>query len=68
MGRNARRLKPMFELGLAAPPTDSKELDEATDRARAGLEACGWKVVASLTSPVTGARAAIEVLVHARRA
>ncbi len=61
-------VKPMFELGLATPPTEPAQLDAATDRARAGLEACGWRVVAAVRSPVTGARGAIEMLVHARRA
>ena len=61
-------VKPMFELGLATPPTEPAQLDAAADRARAGLEACGWRVVAAVRSPVTGARGAIEMLVHARRA
>lgn len=61
-------VKPMFELGLAAPPTEPAQLEEATDRARAGVEACGWRVVAAVRSPVTGTRGAIEMLVHASRA
>jgi predicted rRNA methylase YqxC with S4 and FtsJ domains len=58
----------MFELGLAAPPTDAKDLDAALGRASTALEATGWDVLGSISSPVTGARGAIERLVHARRA
>lgn len=59
-------VKPMFELHLGAPPPDDR-LDEALDRAVAGITAAGWRVVASLRSPVLGARGAVELLVHARR-
>jgi predicted rRNA methylase YqxC with S4 and FtsJ domains len=61
-------VKPMFELGLAAPPTDASDLDAALGRAAAALEATGWHVVSSIRSPVAGARGAIELFVHARRA
>jgi predicted rRNA methylase YqxC with S4 and FtsJ domains len=60
-------VKPMFELGLAAPPPDEK-LPDALARAVAGAQSAGWTVVASVRSPVTGARGAIEFLLHARRA
>ena len=60
-------VKPMFELGLASPPTRPGQLDAAVERATAGLEACGWHMLGSITSPVTGARGAVELLVHARR-
>jgi predicted rRNA methylase YqxC with S4 and FtsJ domains len=58
----------MFELGLAAPPTDAKDLDAALGRASIALEATGWTVLGSISSPVTGSRGAIELLLHARRA
>jgi predicted rRNA methylase YqxC with S4 and FtsJ domains len=58
----------MFELGLAAPPTDASDFDVALGRATAALEAAGWHALGSIRSPVAGARGAIELLVHARRA
>jgi 23S rRNA (cytidine1920-2'-O)/16S rRNA (cytidine1409-2'-O)-methyltransferase len=60
-------VKPMFELGLAAPPEEDSVLAAAARHAEAGLEACGWRVVSRMRSPVTGAGGAIELLVHARR-
>lgn len=59
-------VKPMFELGLATAPTDHASLAEAIDHAARGLEAAGFTVVASIASPVTGARGAREGFVHAR--
>jgi 23S rRNA (cytidine1920-2'-O)/16S rRNA (cytidine1409-2'-O)-methyltransferase len=61
-------VKPMFELGLPHPPTDPSVLAASLDRARRGLEACDWRVLASMRSPVRGSRDAIEYLIHARRA
>ena len=58
----------MYELGLAAPPTDASDFEAALGRAAAALEAAGWDVLGSIRSPVAGARGAIELLVHARRA
>jgi 23S rRNA (cytidine1920-2'-O)/16S rRNA (cytidine1409-2'-O)-methyltransferase len=60
-------VKPMFELGLAQPPTAETELELALAAATAGVEAAGWSVVAAMRSPVEGARGAIELLLHARR-
>ena len=57
-------VKPMFELGLDAPPPDDR-LPVALARARAGIEHAGWQVVAATPSPVTGHRGAKELLVHA---
>jgi 23S rRNA (cytidine1920-2'-O)/16S rRNA (cytidine1409-2'-O)-methyltransferase len=57
-------VKPMFELGLPAPPADP---GRALVPARRGLEESGWRCVASIPSPVTGARGAAELLVHAVR-
>jgi 23S rRNA (cytidine1920-2'-O)/16S rRNA (cytidine1409-2'-O)-methyltransferase len=61
-------VKPMFELGLAAPPGDPATLETAVEHALAGLEASGWRGVGRMRSPVTGARGAVEHFVHARRA
>lgn len=61
-------VKPMFELHLAAPPQDERRLVSALDRARRGVEREGrWIVVATMLSPVPGARGAREWLLHARR-
>jgi predicted rRNA methylase YqxC with S4 and FtsJ domains len=60
-------VKPMFELGLARPPTDAADLDGAVGRAAAALEASGWHVEGSIRSPVVGAGGAIEFFLHARR-
>jgi predicted rRNA methylase YqxC with S4 and FtsJ domains len=57
----------MFELGLAAPPAENAHLVAAVEQAASALEAAGWAVRGSIRSPVTGARGAIELLVHARR-
>jgi 23S rRNA (cytidine1920-2'-O)/16S rRNA (cytidine1409-2'-O)-methyltransferase len=60
-------VKPMFELRLATAPVDQEQVEEATRRASAGIEAAGWKVKATMPSPVVGARGAVEALIHARR-
>ncbi len=60
-------VKPMFELRLKAAPADQSSLDEALARAGAGIAAAGWKVLASIDSPMRGARGAREMLIHARR-
>jgi 23S rRNA (cytidine1920-2'-O)/16S rRNA (cytidine1409-2'-O)-methyltransferase len=61
-------VKPMFELGLGALPTDGRQLDDAVARAAAGLERCPWRVAGVIRSPVSGGRGAIEFLLHATRA
>ena len=58
-------VKPQFELGLAAPPGD-EQLDEAVQRAAAGIAGAGWQVAGSMRSPVPGARGAVEFLLHGR--
>jgi 23S rRNA (cytidine1920-2'-O)/16S rRNA (cytidine1409-2'-O)-methyltransferase len=58
-------VKPMFELGLASPPTEPAALARALERATRGLEANGWSVDGSIRSPVRGGRGAIELLLHA---
>jgi len=61
-------VKPQFELGLAAPPRDRRELEEALDRACKAFAAAAWTVSGTIESPVRGSRGAIEFLVAARRA
>jgi 23S rRNA (cytidine1920-2'-O)/16S rRNA (cytidine1409-2'-O)-methyltransferase len=60
-------VKPIYELGLRALPTDDRELHAAVEHAADGLAGSGWSLVATTRSPVLGARGAIEWLVHARR-
>jgi 23S rRNA (cytidine1920-2'-O)/16S rRNA (cytidine1409-2'-O)-methyltransferase len=59
-------VKPMFELRRATAPIDDASLADALATAVAGVEAAGWEVVASIASPVLGARGARELLLHAR--
>jgi 23S rRNA (cytidine1920-2'-O)/16S rRNA (cytidine1409-2'-O)-methyltransferase len=60
-------VKPMFELGLDAPPEDERSLRRALDRAVAGVQRSPWQVTGTIPSPVTGAKGAREWLLHARR-
>jgi 23S rRNA (cytidine1920-2'-O)/16S rRNA (cytidine1409-2'-O)-methyltransferase len=60
-------VKPIYELGLQALPTDDRQLHAAVDHAADGLAASGWSVAATCRSPVLGARGAIEWLLHAAR-
>lgn len=60
-------VKPMFELHLPTAPTDPAMAWQAADVAAAGVAAAGWTVGATIPSPVTGARGAVEMLLHARR-
>jgi predicted rRNA methylase YqxC with S4 and FtsJ domains len=57
----------MFELRRATAPSDGASLAAALAAATEGLTAAGWDVVASIASPVAGARGALELLLHARR-
>jgi 23S rRNA (cytidine1920-2'-O)/16S rRNA (cytidine1409-2'-O)-methyltransferase len=59
-------VKPMYELGLAAPPSDA-ELPEALRRAADGIASAGWEIAGVIPSPVLGGRGAKELLLHARR-
>jgi 23S rRNA (cytidine1920-2'-O)/16S rRNA (cytidine1409-2'-O)-methyltransferase len=61
-------VKPQFELGLAAPPTDPERLADAARAAAEGFAAAGWRVPATIESPVRGSRGSIELLLHAVRA
>jgi 23S rRNA (cytidine1920-2'-O)/16S rRNA (cytidine1409-2'-O)-methyltransferase len=59
-------IKPMYELGLAGPPTDEPE--RAISHAVRGVERGGpWRVVETTASPVLGSRGAREWFLHARR-
>jgi 23S rRNA (cytidine1920-2'-O)/16S rRNA (cytidine1409-2'-O)-methyltransferase len=60
-------VKPVFELKLAAAPTDHASVDAAVARAAQGIADAGWEVIASAKSPVRGARGAVEGFVRARR-
>jgi 23S rRNA (cytidine1920-2'-O)/16S rRNA (cytidine1409-2'-O)-methyltransferase len=60
-------VKPMFELGLAAPPADDIQLERARRLAEQAIAAAGWAVEGSIRSPVKGARGATEFWVHATR-
>lgn len=60
-------VKPMFELRLAAAPTDAASVARAAEHAAAGITAAGWAVVGSIHSPTLGARGAPEMLLHGRR-
>jgi 23S rRNA (cytidine1920-2'-O)/16S rRNA (cytidine1409-2'-O)-methyltransferase len=60
-------VKPMFELGLEAPPADEL-LHVALARAVNAIDALPWRVFGALPSPVTGHRGAKEFLVVASRA
>jgi 23S rRNA (cytidine1920-2'-O)/16S rRNA (cytidine1409-2'-O)-methyltransferase len=60
-------VKPMFELHLSRPPSDLAPLQHALQRACTGIEATNWSVQRWIDSPVTGAKGAVEFLVHAMR-
>jgi len=60
-------VKPMFELRLPSAPSDPRVVQLAIERAATGIEAAGWRVIASMPSPVLGGRGAVEALLHARR-
>ena len=61
-------VKPMFELRLDRAPRDGRALSDALGCAAAGVRRAGWRVRGHLDSPVPGARGAVEVFLHARRA
>ena len=58
-------VKPMFELALAALPTDPADHERAAEVAAAGMEAAGWTVLDTFPSAVTGRHGAVEWFVHA---
>jgi 23S rRNA (cytidine1920-2'-O)/16S rRNA (cytidine1409-2'-O)-methyltransferase len=60
-------VKPMYELGLAAPPDDDATLRRALERATAGIQAGPWRVCGPMRSPVVGRHGAREWLVYATR-
>jgi 23S rRNA (cytidine1920-2'-O)/16S rRNA (cytidine1409-2'-O)-methyltransferase len=60
-------VKPMYELGLAGPPTEPDQRAKAVEMAAAAFEETGWRSPRSIECPVPGRRGAIEYLVHLRR-
>jgi 23S rRNA (cytidine1920-2'-O)/16S rRNA (cytidine1409-2'-O)-methyltransferase len=60
-------VKPMYELGLAQPPSDEGTLSEAVRTAADGATGCGWQVDAAIRSTITGAHGAVEFFLHAHR-
>jgi 23S rRNA (cytidine1920-2'-O)/16S rRNA (cytidine1409-2'-O)-methyltransferase len=60
-------VKPMFELGAGALPSDEAELREAVRLAAAGVEQQRWSVQGVIDSPARGGHGAIEFLLHATR-
>ena len=60
-------VKPMFELGLPQPPAADADIARALTLAVRGIERAGWRVIATMSSPVTGARGAREHLLHAAK-
>jgi 23S rRNA (cytidine1920-2'-O)/16S rRNA (cytidine1409-2'-O)-methyltransferase len=60
-------VKPMFELGLAAPPDDPDQRAKALELAVAAFEGTGWRSPQWIESPLTGRRGAIEYLLHLHR-
>jgi 23S rRNA (cytidine1920-2'-O)/16S rRNA (cytidine1409-2'-O)-methyltransferase len=60
-------VKPMYELGLGELPAADAQVDEAIERAAAAIGDAGWRVDATMRSPVTGSRGAVEGWVLAKR-
>jgi predicted rRNA methylase YqxC with S4 and FtsJ domains len=64
-------VKPMYELGLRAPPEDEPARQEAVELAVefavVSLEAHGWRLCQTMPSPIAGTHGAIEHLIHLHR-
>lgn len=60
-------VKPTFELRRGAPVLDDEDLAKAVALAITGVDAAGWRVVATTSALRTGRAGAQEVFVHARR-
>ena len=58
-------VKPMFELQLAIAPSEPAVLQQALAKAVDGVTAVGWRVLETMDSPVTGAKGAPELFIHA---
>ena len=58
-------VKPMFELRLETAPSDPDVLQQALAKAVDGVTAAGWTVIDTMGSPVTGAKGAPELFLHA---
>jgi 23S rRNA (cytidine1920-2'-O)/16S rRNA (cytidine1409-2'-O)-methyltransferase len=60
-------VKPTFELRAGTLAALPEQVGEALTRAMGVLEVHGWCFAGSVDSPISGARGAIEVLLHATR-
>lgn len=60
-------VKPMYELGLAAPPDSGALRQKAVEQAASGFEQCGWRFCQAIESPVLGSHGSIEHLAHFHR-
>ena len=60
-------VKPMYELNLSTPPTETSMLEEAVAHAASGIELAGWTVRGQTESPVTARQGAVEFILLATR-
>jgi 23S rRNA (cytidine1920-2'-O)/16S rRNA (cytidine1409-2'-O)-methyltransferase len=60
-------VKPMYELGLARPPTDPSVLEEALKHAVLGITRASWTIRGQMQSPIKGSRGAVESILYAQR-
>lgn len=60
-------VKPTFELASGRLESGPQQVAAAVAKAERSLRSHGWKIVAQVPSPITGARGAVEVLVLAQR-
>jgi len=60
-------VKPMYELGLSAPPPSAALGHKAVELAAAALERCGWQLRQTMQSPLAGGHGAIEHLAYLHR-
>jgi 23S rRNA (cytidine1920-2'-O)/16S rRNA (cytidine1409-2'-O)-methyltransferase len=60
-------VKPMYELGLSAPPVGEPSRRAAVERAILAFRQYRWRMLGAIESPIRGGNGAIEHLVHFRR-
>jgi 23S rRNA (cytidine1920-2'-O)/16S rRNA (cytidine1409-2'-O)-methyltransferase len=60
-------VKPMYELGLPAPPVDAASTLKAVELAVTAFDRYGWQLRRTVLSPISGSHGAIEHLAHFRR-
>ena len=58
-------VKPTFELHAPALANQPRQVAAAVAIAVGALEDHGWRVLAQQPSPISGAKGAVEVLIHA---